>query len=151
MNLRRGPFWWPIRRIGVVQSTSPDLAWPGLHRKPLDAAIGQLLAPYCPGGRQGNNQQNNNAKCTHFAVHFDSHHDVATQYCTHCLMEEVRGFHKHKATKHHHRASTCSDITNQTHQHRLFLLLHHEKGLDLKCWPLITIGVWHIKKLMRST
>ena len=94
-----------------------------------------------PGGRQGNNQQNNNAKCTHFAVHFDSHHDVATQYCTHCLMEEVRGFHKHKATKHHHRASTCSDITNQTHQHRLFLLLHHEKGLDLKCWPLITIGV----------
>jgi len=31
----------------------------GLHQKPLDAAIGRLLAPYCPGGRQGKSKQNN--------------------------------------------------------------------------------------------
>jgi hypothetical protein len=25
--------------------------WPGLHSEPLDAAIGQVPVPYCPGGR----------------------------------------------------------------------------------------------------
>ena len=28
---------------------SPDRAQPGLHAEPLDLAIWQLLAPYCPG------------------------------------------------------------------------------------------------------
>ncbi len=55
-----------------------------------------------------------------------------------------------KAPKHRHRASTRSDSINRTRQHRLFLRFHHEKGLELTCWPLITIGVWHIK-LMRCT
>jgi len=32
---------------------SPKGAHPGLHLKPLDAAIGQVTAPYCPGGRHG--------------------------------------------------------------------------------------------------
>jgi hypothetical protein len=32
----------------------------------------------------------------------------------------------------------------------LFLQFHREKGLELTCWPLITIVVWHIK-LMRRT
>ena len=41
-----------------------NAACPGLHWKPLDAAIGQLLAPYCPGGRQGTKQNNNNEKNT---------------------------------------------------------------------------------------
>ena len=27
----------------------PDRAQPGLHMEPLDVAIGQLFAPYCPG------------------------------------------------------------------------------------------------------
>ena len=30
-------------------SASPDRAQPGLHPKPLNVAIGQLFAPYCPG------------------------------------------------------------------------------------------------------
>ena len=50
-----------------------------------------------------------------------------------------------KATKHCHRVSTRSDITNRTHQRRLILSSHHEKGLQLTCWSLIKIGVWHIK------
>ncbi len=37
-----------------------------------------------------------------------------------------------------------------TLQRRLFRLFHCEKGLQLTCWPPITIGVWHIK-LMWST
>ena len=33
--------------------TSTHGAHPGLHLKPLDAAIGQVPVPYCPGGRHG--------------------------------------------------------------------------------------------------
>ena len=62
-------------------------------REPLDAAIGQLLPPYCPDGRQGNNQQTYDASCTHIAGRFDGHRNVAVLYRTHRLMEEVRGFH----------------------------------------------------------
>ena len=46
-----------------------------------------------------------------------------------------------KATKRHHRASTRSDIIKGTRQRRLFRLFHREIGLQLTCWPLITIGV----------
>ena len=47
-----------------------------------------------------------------------------------------------KATKRHHRASTCSDIKKGTHQLRLFRTFHREKELQLTWWPLtITIGV----------
>jgi hypothetical protein len=55
-----------------------------------------------------------------------------------------------KATKHHHRVSTRFNSINWTHQRRLFLRFHREKGLELTCWPPITIWVCHIK-LMRST
>ena len=54
-----------------------------------------------------------------------------------------------KGTKCHHRTSTRSDIIKGTSQIRLFRTFHHEKELQLTCWPLITIGVWHIK-LTRS-
>jgi hypothetical protein len=50
-----------------------------------------------------------------------------------------------KATKCRQRASTRSDITNRTCQCRLILTFHCEKGLQLTCWLLIKIGVWHIK------
>jgi hypothetical protein len=46
-----------------------------------------------------------------------------------------------KATKRRHRASTHFNITNRTHQRRLFLTFHCEKGLQLTCWVGITIGV----------
>jgi len=55
-----------------------------------------------------------------------------------------------KAIKCHHRTSTCSNIIKGTRQLRLFWTFHREKKLQLTCWPLITIGVWHIK-LTRST
>ena len=32
-----------------MRRTSPDRAQPGLHAEPLNIAIGQLFAPYCPG------------------------------------------------------------------------------------------------------
>jgi hypothetical protein len=57
-------------------------------------ATEQLLAQYCPGGRQGDNQHNDYAKCTHFSGRFDGHRDAPVLYRAHHPMEEVRGFHK---------------------------------------------------------
>jgi hypothetical protein len=70
----------------------PNAACPGLHWKPLVAAIGQLLTLYYPGSRQDNNQQNNNEKIMHIAGRFDGHGGVLVQYCAHYLMEEDHGF-----------------------------------------------------------
>jgi len=46
-------FRWPWRCSGTTQGALPDGAHPGLHLKPLDAAIGQVPVPYRPGGRHG--------------------------------------------------------------------------------------------------
>ncbi len=46
-------FWSPWRRDNTAQCTSPDIAHPWLHAKPLDVAIGQVPAPYCPRGWYG--------------------------------------------------------------------------------------------------
>ncbi len=71
-----------------------DVAYPGLLLKPLDATIGQLFTPYCPSGRQGDNQQNDDEKYIYFAGHFDGHRDAPVRYREHRLMEEVQGFPK---------------------------------------------------------
>ncbi len=60
MHLVCRPFRWPWRCAGAIQTALPNAACPGLHWKPLDATIGQLLATYCPSSRQGNRQTNNN-------------------------------------------------------------------------------------------
>jgi hypothetical protein len=54
---------WPC---GGVETNNAALPW-----KPLDAAIRRLLAPYCPGGRQGNSKQYKDVICTHFDGCFD--------------------------------------------------------------------------------
>jgi len=53
MCLCRRPFRWSCRGVEAKHVASPDAACPELHQKPLDAAIGQLLALYHPGGRHG--------------------------------------------------------------------------------------------------
>jgi hypothetical protein len=63
-----------------------------LHQKPLDAPVGQLLAPYCPGGYQGCRQKNNNEKMHQLGLHFNGHGYAPVQYPVHHLMEEVHGF-----------------------------------------------------------
>ena len=98
------PFRWSCGGVEAKHVASPNAACPWLHRKPLDAAIGQLLAPYRPGGWR---------KFVAFI----------------------------KATKRRHRASTRTDITNRTRQRRLISKFHREKGLQLTCWPLLTMGM----------
>ncbi len=64
MHLHCGLFRRPCGCAGAIQMASPDAACPGLLWKPLDAGIGQLLAPYRPSGRQGNRQTYNNQQMT---------------------------------------------------------------------------------------
>ncbi len=45
--------WSPCCQGNTAQCASPNGAHPWLHAKPLDAAIGQVPVPYCPGGRHG--------------------------------------------------------------------------------------------------
>ena len=95
MHLRRRPSRWPRGGIEAIHAASSDAACPGLYRKPLVAAIERLLAPYCPGGHQGNSKQNKDVICTHFDSHFDGHRDAVVPYHEHRpRMEEVHGFHK---------------------------------------------------------
>ena len=51
-----------LEQYGAHQLIHHDQGFTGSHWMPPSAAIGQLLTPYYPGGRQGNNQQNNNAQ-----------------------------------------------------------------------------------------
>jgi hypothetical protein len=77
MCLHCGPFRWPCGCIGAKHVALPNVAYPGLLWKPLDTAIGRLLTPYCPGGQQGHNQQNDDAKYTYFTGQFDGHRNAA--------------------------------------------------------------------------
>jgi hypothetical protein len=70
----------------------PNAACPGLPGKPLDAAIGQLLALYHSSGCQGNSKQNDDKKRTNFAGHFDSRGGGQVQYCAHLPIEELQGY-----------------------------------------------------------
>jgi len=94
MHLRRRPFRWPCGGVEAINPASPNEACPGLLWKPLDAAIGRLLAPYRPGGRQGDSKQYKDVICTHFDGRFDGHRDAVVLYRAHRPMEEVQGFHK---------------------------------------------------------
>jgi hypothetical protein len=125
--LCRRPFRWSCRRVEAKHVALPDATCPRLHRKPLDAAIRQLLALYRPNGCQGDNQQNDDAKCT----------IAMRRYYTACIAQWRRFMAFIKATKRRHWASTCSDIINRTHQRRFII----EKWLQLTWWPLITIGI----------
>jgi hypothetical protein len=46
-------FWLPCGYSGTTRGASPAGVHPWLHVKPLDAAIGQVSTPYCPGGHHG--------------------------------------------------------------------------------------------------
>jgi hypothetical protein len=86
---------------------SPNVDCPGLLQKPLDAAIGQLFTPYCPGGREGDTQQNDDAKYTKFAGHFDGNHDAVVGYQAHRPIKNKRRSRAFlKATKRCRRAIT---------------------------------------------
>ena len=46
-----------------MPSTLPSTAGLGLPEMPLDAAIGQVFIPYCPGGRHGHRFWRKKSSC----------------------------------------------------------------------------------------
>ncbi len=70
----------------------PDAACPGLLRKPLDAAIGHLLAPYCPSNCQGTGKQTTLNKYSYKAGSFNGYGNAPVRNHVHHPMEEVQGF-----------------------------------------------------------
>ncbi len=53
MEANQWQFWLPCRRGDTMRWALSSGAHPWLHAKPLDATIGQVPTPYCPGGRHG--------------------------------------------------------------------------------------------------
>ena len=145
MHLRRGPFRWPWRCAGAIRSASPNVAWPGLYQKPLDAAIGQLLAPYRPSGRQGNNHYE------HVPTLLAISMAIALRRCYTPLIAWWRRFVAFiKATKRHHWTSTRSDSVNRSSQCCYFRDISSSNRWKRARVALITIGVWHINLTGRT-
>jgi hypothetical protein len=114
MHLRRRPFRWPCRGVEAIHAASPNAACPGLLRKPLDAAIGQLLAPYRPGGCQGDSKQYNRQQTIQLMAVLMA---IAMQlYYTVRIARWRRSRAFIKATERRHRASTCSNSINRSLQ-----------------------------------
>ena len=146
MYLHRGPFWWPCGRIeAICWSTLSNAAWPGLHWKPLDAAIRQLLIP-----RAINNNTMIKNTPTLLAVLMAI---VMQWYDTARIAQWRRSMASLEATGHRHWVSICFNSINWSYLHCFFSIFHHqlvEQGHNVNWWPELTMGVWHIK-LMRST
>ncbi len=90
MYLHCGPFARPCGCAGAMRCASPNAACPGLHWKPLDTSIGQLLTLYCPGSRGATVNKTTMIKCTIFAGHLDGHGGAPVQYRNNPSMEEVK-------------------------------------------------------------
>ena len=91
MHLRCRPFQWPCRSVEVVHDVAlPNAACPGLLKKPLDAVIRRLLAPYRPGGPARVTANKTKMKYVHTLV------AISMALCGGTIphMEEVHGFQK---------------------------------------------------------
>ena len=144
MHLICRPFWCQQWCAGAIQTASPNLACPGLLRKPLDAGIGRYLLRITPATTWATGKQATINKYTNKAGHFDVHGDVAVRYCAHCPIEQVC----------HHWTSTHSNKHQSDKITSVVCGVFHcqivEKGHKAKGWPLITIGGWHIKMMIST-
>ena len=148
MYLLCRPFWWSRGRIEAIRSALPDSACPGLLQKPS----GDYLVRIAPAAaRASNNKMTMQNVPALLAILMA----IAMRRCnTKCIAWWRRFMAFIKAAKCCHQASTHSNSikadTAMTVVSFLTFHLHCEKELELTCWPLTTIRVWHIK-LMRIT
>ncbi len=120
MFLRHWPVWWPWRSAGAIRSALPNAACPGLLRKPLDTAIGRLLAPLPqrPPGQQANKQQSTNTP-KQVAMLMAA---AMRQYNTAHITQWRRSRALLEATGCRHRVSIMSNNINQTWLRHFFLM-----------------------------
>ena len=133
MHLRRGRFQWLWQCVDAIWS-----AFTGSHRTP---PLSDYLLRIAPAATRASI---NTTIMQHVPTLLAVSVAIAMWRCyTACISQWRRFVAFIKATKRHHRASTRSDsiIGTRQNQSRLFWTFHHEKELQLTCWPLITIGV----------
>ncbi len=147
MYLHHGPFWRLCRCAGAMRCASTDAACPGILRKPLDTAIGQLLALYCPGGQQGGSKQNNNDKMQQLCWPFWWPRQWASTIP--CTMPNGVGSGLHKKPLNATDGQVLRPIVAISHAYASFFEFFHrqlvEKGRGSSRRPLFSIGVWLIK------
>ncbi len=152
MHLHCGPFQRPCGCAGAIQTASPDAACSGLLRKPLDAGIGQLLAPYCPSGRQGNRQTNNNQQ-----IHLKSWPNWWPWRCTGtlpCTSPDGEGLGLSKMPLNATIGQVLRPIMTIGHAcagfFDVFIVKTVENGCRSTLRPLFSIEVLHIKWKRRA-
>ncbi len=144
MHPRHWPFQWSRQCAGSIQMALPNAACPGLPRKPLDAAIGRLLAPYCPSSCKGNSKQHNNkiSGPTLMAILMAA---AVHQYNTACIAQWRRSRALLEATGRRHQASIAANSCNWSCLPQFFSKFFHRKLVGIGCgWmlrPLLSIGV----------
>ncbi len=147
MHLCCWPFWWPQWCATAIQTALLDAACPGPPWKPLDATIRQLLAPYCPSGRQGNCKQKDDKKWINFAGHVNGR--VVRQYNTAHISQWRRSRALVEATGRHHRASIAANSCNWSGIHHFFEIFHHKligKGCRYAKAPVFNGGLTYQSK-----
>jgi hypothetical protein len=98
----------------------PNAAYPLLPQKPLGAAIGQLLAPYCSSGHQGNSKQNDDKKFGPALLAFLMAVAVC-RYNTAHIAQWRRSRASLEATGRCHRESIAADSIKGTWLRRFFM------------------------------
>jgi hypothetical protein len=96
----------------------PNATYPGLHWKPLDTTIRQLITWYCPGGRQGSSKRNDNKNGpTLLAILMAV---AVRRYNTAQIAQWRRSRALVVATGHHHWASIATNNCNWSCMRRYF-------------------------------
>ena len=108
-----------VRRCNTAGIAWRRRSW-AFKKKPLNAAIGWLLSPYCPGDHQGDNQQNNDDTIYYLCWPFRWMWRCASTMARITRWRRFMAFLK--ATKRRHRASTHSYRIKGTLQCREFTI-----------------------------
>ena len=142
----------PCRYAGAMRYALPDTACSGLLWKPLDAAIGWLLALYCPNGRQGNRQTNNNQQ-----MHLKRWPNRWPWWCAGMLPRtspDGGGLGLSKMPLNTTIGQVLQPIMTIGHAcagfFNVFIVKTLEKGRRSMLRPLFSIGVLHIKRRRRA-
>ena len=99
MHLTCWPFRWKRQCASTVPSALPNASCSELQLKPLDTAIGQIFAPYCPGNCQGpiqTSKKYNQNKCISLAGNFDGQGNAPVRYQAHqpmCCAQRFNWIH----------------------------------------------------------
>ncbi len=143
--------WWQLTNVTPLQAMLMAMRtlWTNVHGiapgSLWTSPLGKYLIRNAPATSRIAGRRNDGT-IHHFAGHFNDRGDALVRYRAHCPMEEVRA--SLEANECCPQVSAHSNNSNWTRIRRWFWFFHSRhvgKGLGVKGWPLIPIGVSHIK------